>query len=147
MREIADELRREIDGTLPRLGAITAAEAGRERGAGKWQKREILGHLIDSAYNNYQRFVRAPQAGGAFVWPGYEQDRWVAAGGYRTREWAELVDLWAAANRHLAHAMEAVPAATLATPCTIGGHDGTLEWWMRDYIRHLRHHLAQIVAP
>jgi hypothetical protein len=145
MREIADELRAEVEGTAPRLRAITAAEAGRDRGAGKWQKREILGHLIDSAYNNHQRFVRAPRSDGPFVGPGYEQDHWVGAGGYRTRDWNELVDLWAAANRHLAHAMEAVPAGKLGTPCTIGEDEGTLEWWMRDYIRHMRHHLAQIV--
>jgi hypothetical protein len=25
----------------------------------KWSKKEILGHLIDSAANNHQRFIRA----------------------------------------------------------------------------------------
>jgi hypothetical protein len=146
MREIADELRGEVERMVPRLRAVTAAEAGRDRGDAKWQKREILGHLIDSAYNNHQRFVRAPRGEGVFVWPGYEQDYWVVAGRYRTREWLELVELWVAANRHLAHTMEAVPAAALGTPCTIGGEAGTLEWWMRDYIRHMRHHLAQIAG-
>jgi hypothetical protein len=108
------------------------------------QKREIVGHLIDSAYNNHQRFVRAPRGEGPFVGLGYEQDHWVVAGRYRTRDWSELVALWAAANRHLAHAMEAVPGDRLGTPCTIGTEEGTLEWWMRDYLSHLRHHLAQI---
>jgi hypothetical protein len=145
MEEIANELRGEIEGALPRLQALGEGEASRDRGAGMWLKKEILGHLIDSAFNNHQRFVRAPRAGPSFVWPGYEQDAWVAAHSYRARPWAELVDLWAAANRHLAHVMEAVPAQFLATRCVIGGEEGTLEWWMRDYIRHLRHHLTQIV--
>ena len=70
----------------------------RNRGEGKWVPKEILGHLIDSAANNHQRFVRARFAD-PFNSPGYDQNAWVAVHAYRERPWAELVDLWAAHNQ------------------------------------------------
>jgi hypothetical protein len=146
MRELAGELRSEADAVHMRLRALDESAASADRGPGTWVRKEILGHLIDSAANNHQRFVRAP-SGDPFVWPGYEQDAWVSANRYRDRPWAELVDLWASMNRHLAYAIESVPASALQTRCIIGGNEPvTLEWLMRDYLRHLRHHLAQIFS-
>lgn len=92
MIEPANELRTEVERAAARLRALDETDAARDRGPGKWTKQEILGHLIDSAANNHQRFVRA-QAVDPFVWPGYEQDAWVAANRYRLRPWGELVEL------------------------------------------------------
>ena len=140
------ELRAEVDSALPRLRAVTDAQAAAPRGDGKWVRKEILGHLIDSAANNQQRFVRAPFSD-PFVWPGYDQNAWVSAHGYRDRPWAELVNLWAASNEQVAAAMRSVPPDRLATSCVIGNDPAvTLEWLMHDYVRHLRHHLAQILG-
>jgi len=145
MIEVAGELRDEVDAVLPRLRRMAEADVSRDRGPGKWMKKEILGHLIDSAANNHQRFVRAPAAD-PFVGPGYDQNAWVAANRYRERPWSELVDLWAGLNRHLAHVIAGVPAEKLQTRCLIGdSQPAPLEWWIRDYVRHLKHHLAQIV--
>lgn len=70
---------------------------------------------------------------------------WVALHGYRERPWLELVDLWAALNRHVAVVIESVPLEKLQTPCIVGDRGPvTLEWWMQDYLRHLKHHLDQI---
>jgi DinB superfamily len=80
------------------------------------------------------------------LFPEYAQDEWVALQGYRRRPWRDLVDLWQALNGHVAHAMDAVPAGRLETPCVIGDKAPvTLGWLMQDYVRHMRHHLAQIV--
>jgi GrpB-like predicted nucleotidyltransferase (UPF0157 family) len=145
MVDLARALRDEVEQAAAPLGAIGETEAARDRGPGKWTKKEILGHLIDSAANNHQRFVRAPSAD-RFVWPGYEQEIWVAAHRYRQRPWSELVDLWVALNRHVAQVMEHVRPECLQTRCVIGGGEPvSLEWLMRDYLRHMRHHLAQIV--
>ena len=147
MRDLADELRSEIDASHARLRTFTEGDAGERRAAGKWTRKEILGHLIDSATNNHQRFVRA-QFADPFMWPGYEQEEWVLVNGYGGRTWNELLELWAAMNRHIAHVIEHVPAGKLRTRCVIGSGDAvTLEWLMRDYLDHMRHHLAQIVAP
>jgi hypothetical protein len=138
------ELRAEVAQALPRLRGISEVHSGESRGPGKWVRKEILGHLIDSAANNHQRFVRA-RFTERFVWPGYDQNAWVAAHAYRDRRWGDLVDLWAALNSQVAAAMESVPPDRLATACVIGEDPpASLEWWMHDYVRHLRHHLAQI---
>lgn len=145
MKEVAEDLRKLIDGALVRLRQIGEAEAEGSRGSGKWVKKEVLGHLIDSAANNHQRFVRA-QFSDPFVWPGYEQDAWVAVNGYRGRPWLELLELWVALNRHVIQVIAGVSADKLGTACTIGGEPGTLEWWMKDYVRHHRHHLEELLV-
>jgi hypothetical protein len=144
MKELADEILGDVRCGAAVLRQITDAESARSRGPGKWVKKQILGHLIDSALNNHQRFVRAQQAD-VLVFPGYDQVAWVTVQHYDSRGWLELVDLFVACNRHLAAVLATVPASKLGTPCTIGdGPAQTLEWVMRDYRRHLLHHLAQL---
>ena len=144
MEDLAAELVAEVEKAAARLGGLGETDVARDRGPGKWTKKEILGHLIDSAVNNHQRFVRA-QLANPFLGPGYDQQAWVQVQRYRERPWLELVELWVALNRHVAAVIESVPAEKLQTPCTIGDREpASLEWWMRDYVRHLRHHLEQI---
>ena len=59
-----------------RLRGIQDAEASIRPAPGKWSKKEILGHLIDSAANNHQRFVRLPITP-VLNLPGYDGDEWV----------------------------------------------------------------------
>jgi hypothetical protein len=145
MIELADALRAEVDRASELFRDLTEPDASRDRGPGKWSRKQLLGHFIDSAANNHQRFVRA-QFTNPFVGPGYDQDAWVALHRYRERPWAELVDVWVALNRQVAAVIESVPAEKLQTPCVIGDREATsLEWWMNDYLRHLKHHVEQIV--
>ncbi|HVH11740.1 MAG TPA: DinB family protein [Longimicrobium sp.] len=122
-----------------------APDAAMERPApGKWSRKEILGHLVDSASNNHQRFVRA-QEGAEMRGPGYAQDHWVAVQDYQGRDWQELIALWEAYNLHLAHGIRAIPAPRLATPCIIADREPvTLLYVVQDYLDHLKHHLRQI---
>jgi hypothetical protein len=144
MTKAAEDLRAVVSDTSKKLQALSEEDVMRSRGAGKWVKKEILGHLIDSALNNQERFVRA-QMTDRLVWPGYEQDRWVSVQKYRERPWTELTQLWEQLNRHIAHVMTTVPPNRLSAQCMIGNDEPvTLEWLMNDYIRHLRHHLNQI---
>jgi hypothetical protein len=104
-----------------------------------------MGHLIDSAFNNHQRFVRA-QLSSSLSFPGYTQDSWVTAQGYQDKPWAEILTLWAEVNRHLAHVIGRISRHRLVTPCAIGeGAPVTLRFVLEDYVRHLHHHLAQVV--
>jgi len=144
MIDVASALRSVVERAAVGFTRLTESEAVRDRGQGRWVTKEILGHLIDSAVNNHQRFVRA-QLANPFIGPGYDQQAWVQVQRYRDRPWSELVELWVALNRHVAAVIEGVPAEKLQTPCTIGDREpASLEWWMRDYLRHLRHHLEQI---
>lgn len=144
MMELATALRMEVARATALFRTWGEADVLRDRGPGKWVRKEILGHLIDSAANNHQRFVRARLAS-PYAGPGYEQDAWVALQRYRDRPWTELVDLWAALNGHVAAIIASTSTADLGTPCVVGeGEPVSLEWLMRDYLRHLRHHLGQI---
>ena len=147
MIHIANALQTTVEAALPRLHGLTDRQAMRDRGAGKWTVKEILGHLIDSAANNHQRFVRA-RGSDPLVFPGYDQDAWVAAHGYRTRSWSELVDIWVAYNAQIAQVISSTPAGMRAVQCRIGDNEAvTLEWLMQDYVRHMEHHLRTDASP
>ena len=106
---VETELREAVASATPRLLALSEAEAGRHPSPGKWSPKEVIGHLIDSASNNHQRFVRAGFT--EMVFPGYQQEEWVRAQRYASAPWTELVGLWSSFNLHLARVIEATPAA------------------------------------
>jgi hypothetical protein len=146
MRDVADDLRTAVSQARPRLEAIRDEAAALPCASDKWSRKEILGHLVDSALNNNQRFVRA-QLQGALVFPGYEQDGWVERQGYAARPWSDVIALWSGLNLHLAHVMERIPEGERAKVCRIGDDPPvTLEFIVRDYVVHLRHHLEQILG-
>lgn len=112
----------------------------------RWSRRQILGHLIDSASNNHHRFVRA-QLQPTMFFPRYAQDEWVAAQGYAERPWLELVEFWHLFNRHLLHVMRRVPGPALSHVCGVSPDEpSTLQEHMIDYVVHLEHHLDQILG-
>lgn len=142
---IAGTLRRTVAAAMPILRALSDAEAARPRAAGKWSAKQTLGHLVDSASNNHQRFVRAQQ--GPLTFPPYAQDHWVACQHYNDRPWEDLVVLWHAYNQHVAHVIEKIPDASRRVPCTVEtGAPVTLGFLAADYVAHLRHHLGQLKA-
>ena len=141
---IAAELSGVVDSTSLELRTIADDVAASKRSADAWSVKEILGHLIDSAANNHQRFVRAQQAS-AFSFPGYEQDHWVRSQNYQARPWLQLIDFWVVYNHHLAHVIRQIPESAAPIPCRIGADDAvTLGFLVEDYLAHLRHHLKQI---
>ena len=145
-----------VDATA-RLREMSPEESRRQSGLDDWAPIEILGHLIDSAANNHQRFVRA-QFTDDLVFPGYEQDGWVSAQKYRDASWSDLIQLWSSYNLHLAHVAESIPADKLTKSRATHNLDQiafklvdkndatTLEYFIRDYVDHLRHHLDQIFS-
>jgi RimJ/RimL family protein N-acetyltransferase len=147
----------DLDTAEPKLRRITDAAAGIPLGPGKWSPKEIVGHLVDSASVNHERFLRAVQSDD-LVFPGYDQDAWVAAQKYASRSWPHLIDLWSAFNRHLIAVMEAMPADQRHRPREHHSLDviafraisadvpTTLDYLMSDYVVHLEHHLTQILG-
>src|SRR5512133_1911585 len=105
-----EELATAVDETAARLRRVPDAAAGRRPAPGKWSAKEIVGHLIDSAAHNHQRFVRARWQDDLVFVP-YQQDEWVSTQDYQSAPWLELVDLWASYNRHLVRVMRGVPDA------------------------------------
>ena len=127
-----------------RLRALDEPAVSQPRAPGKWSRKEILGHLVDSATNSLHRFVRARE-GDALTCPKYEQDHWVRVQHYRESAWPELIDLWMLLNRHLAQVITQIPDEKLGMICTIGPYDPcTLQYLIDDYVVHMKHHLRQI---
>ena len=147
----------DLDIAEARLRRIPDAEASAPRAPGKWSRKEVLGHLIDSASVNHERFLRAQQSDDLAM-AGYDQDAWVAAQRYRERPWPELIDLWSRYNRHLVHVMSSVPAHerhrqrehhsldVISFRPVSPGESATLDALMSDYVVHLEHHLTQILG-
>jgi hypothetical protein len=156
-RQFIADFRHTVDSAASRLLIYSDEEASRAPASGKWCRKEILGHLIDSAANNHVRFVRA-QASDDLVFDGYDQDAWVRLQRYQERDWADLVTLWQAYNHHVASVMNAADAAALTRPrarhsleriafeTLPADQPATLEYLMRDYVVHLKHHLRQALG-
>ncbi|RPJ86449.1 MAG: DinB family protein [Acidobacteria bacterium] len=146
MKEIADELVRVVDQAADTLCAVSEAEADKSCREGGWSRKELIGHLIDSASNNHQRFVRAQQV--SFLeFPKYEQESWVSIQHYKQAPWPELVDFWRLYNHHLARVIRALPSEKLQVGCKVGPSEPmNLGDLIRDYLRHLKHHLGQLGA-
>jgi len=129
-----------------RLLAFSEDEAQAAVAGMRWSRKQLIGHLIDSASNNHQRFVRAQQQP-RMSFPRYVQDHWIAAQGYGERPWSELVELWRLYNRHLLHVMRRVPEAAFANVCEVAADEpSTLGHHMTDYVVHMEHHLGQVLG-
>jgi hypothetical protein len=156
--DFVGDFRRAVEVAAENLLGISEAESRIPRDTGKWSPKQIIGHLIDSASNNHQRFVRA-QLRDDLHFPGYRQEEWVQVQRYDEASWSELVQLWKSYNLHLAHIMAATPREKLTTLRRIHNLDeiasvgvaksepATLEYFMRDYVVHLENHLRQIFEP
>ena len=144
LSSVARDLQETVDAALPKLRALSDAAAAEPRAPGKWSRKQIIGHLIDSASNNHQRFVRAQQAE-SLSFPPYEQNHWVDSQRYGDRPWADIVTLWHAYNSHLSHVIAQIPDRRLSVPCIIeSATPVTLEHLATDDVAHLRHHLVQV---
>jgi hypothetical protein len=150
LRDVVQRATAELLRVPPDVAASRPAPA-------KWSIKEIVGHLIDSASNNHQRFVRA-QWTADLVFPGYDQDAWVASQRFAEAPWPDLVVLWRELNLHLARTVAALPADICQRPrhphnldriafrTVPADQPATLDYFIRDYVGHLEHHLRQIDA-
>ena len=107
----------------------------------KWTRKQLLGHLIDSALNNYQRFVRL-QKGNLVGFPGYDQEFWVTAGNYNRCTWMNLVDFWRLFNLQIASVIENIPSGCEGNVWEV--NDLSLGFLVNDYTQHMLHHLTRI---
>ena len=146
MKELSDKLVRVVRSAESILFQVPEAESSKPVLSGGWSRKQVLGHLIDSASNNHQRFVRAALQT-SLDFPGYDQDGCVRVQAVEEADWTLLVSLWAGYNRYLAHVIAHLPVSKLETLCRIGSDEPvTLRFLAEDYLRHLLHHLGQIGA-
>jgi len=111
----------------------------------KWNRKQVLGHLVDSALNHHQRVVMSIQEDRVAI-ASYDQDFWVNVNAYKDRSWEEIISLWMKLNRFLIEIIRYIPADKLSNKLTVGVEtEVTMSTLIDDYIRHVRHHLARVV--
>lgn len=127
----------------PLLTAISEENMSAKPAPGKWSKKEIIGHLIDSAANNHQRFVRGQFEDIPEIC--YDQDKWNAFNFYADIDSRQIISFWTIYNQQLIEIIKRVPAENLQRQIKVGNNLLTLEFLITDYVAHLEHHLKQII--
>jgi hypothetical protein len=144
VKAVSDALARVVDATEANLIKIGEAESRVPMRPGGWSRKEVVGHLIDSAFNNHQRFVRAALEG-SLEFPAYDQEGNIRVQAVQEMAWPGLIALWASYNRYLAHVIAQLPENALAAECRIGNNEPvTLRYLAEDYLDHMVHHVEQM---
>lgn len=147
MKKIADELQQIVDEYANKIESIPENAFSAKPTPNKWSKKEVLGHLIDSAHNNLRRFI----AGQYETLPPhiiYDQDFWVEANGYTISKKSDVIMLWRLMNERICQVLKTMPEQNYSKTCNTGkGSDQlhSLEFLAGDYVKHLKHHINQII--
>ena len=142
MQSIAFELEAVIDQHVAALHAMLKEKMSYKPSPTQWSKKEILGHIIDSAQNNIRRFIVSQYEESPAI--GYKQDNWVAISNYQNYDIAGLINLWYLLNKHVVFVLKNMRPEMMQRTCqTESVH--TVEWLAQDYLKHLRHHLHQVL--
>ncbi|HEX8919865.1 MAG TPA: DinB family protein [Pyrinomonadaceae bacterium] len=146
MQSVLEDFERTINTSYDRLQRITEAQSREAAAPGKWSKKELIGHLIDSAANNHHRFVKA-QFTDQLLITRYDQEAWVKYQDYSNESWAQLLQFWKSYNLHLLHVASRIPEEKRRTVCQLEDFEVvSLGFLVEDYVSHLKHHLKQILG-
>jgi DinB superfamily len=146
MKESSLQLAAIVDQSARRLRQLSEQDSAKPLRAGGWSAKQVIGHLIDSASNNHQRFVRAALQG-ELEWPGYDQEGCVRVEAFQQAPWKVLIDAWSGMNLLLAHVLAHMPEHAATFRCRISDEaEMPLAGLAASYVEHMRHHLAQIGA-
>ena len=147
METIVNELNQVVTSVAAKLSFMPEADFEAKPNPNKWSKKEVLGHLIDSAHNNLRRFV----IGQYDIIPPriiYEQNFWVTANDYQKESAENLVTLWRLLNHRIAAVLSNMPIEKYSHLCNTGKDEislRALDWLAADYIKHMKHHINQIM--
>ena len=145
MTELAYRFRADLDDVHQALISVPESLADVPWREGGWTRKQIVGHLLDSAANNRRRFVRAATEG-SFTGPNYGQDAWVAAHGYADQPWPTLLAWWESEHELLMAVVDRIPEDRLNAQCVVGDDAPvTLRFLIEDYVVHQRWHLKQLL--
>jgi hypothetical protein len=148
MKETVTELRNIVSDFAIRINHIPEEVFSEKPLPNKWSKKEVLGHLIDSASNNLRRFIVCQYEN---IPPKivYDQDFWVRANNYQQSAKGDVIAQWQLINTQICAVLDSMPAENYSKQCDTGKSDESLrglEWLAADYVLHLKHHLNQIIS-
>lgn len=136
-----------VEESVIRIGQMEEEKMNFVPAPGKWSAKEILGHLVDSAQTNLRRFIVSQYEDAPYI--VYAQNEWVRLSGYAEMQTKEIIQLWVLLNRRIAYLISQMNEETLKRHCVTGTpqepQPHTLQWLAEDYLRHMQHHLDQII--
>lgn len=145
MQTIITRLQQLVAEVPPLFNQFSPEEMTQRPAPGKWSKREILGHLCDSALHNWQRFTAAQRQPEPLTILPYPQDDLVRLNGYQHLPTGQIMSLWASLNTQIVAVLKNLPKEKLPHPVGLpDGASATLQFLIEDYLVHLEHHLRQI---
>ncbi|GAB3276092.1 hypothetical protein GCM10027347_49700 [Larkinella harenae] len=142
--ESLEQLRAYLTELPERLGRFSEEELT-AHAPGKWSRKQILGHLIDSALNNLKRFTDAQFAPSPFMVQRYDQNQSVRYNRYQELPIKHLLLYWRSINQQIVYVTEAISSDALQKPVLPPDAVETvpLSWLIIDYVAHLNHHFKQ----
>ncbi len=146
MKNTVTELSQIVHEYSDRINNIPDEVFSAKPNPGKWSKKEILGHLIDSGQNNLRRFICGQYEDAPKI--VYQQDFWVAANNYQNLKKGNVIQLWRLINEQICEVLKTMPAENASRTCDTGKDQPnlhTIDWLASDYVKHLKHHLNQII--
>lgn len=146
MKNTIQELQALVSEYSTKFNAISEIDFSNKPLPNKWSKKEVLGHLIDSAQNNLRRFIVAQYEPQPKI--VYDQDFWVNANGYQQMKKEEIIILWKLINERICAVLGSMPEANVKKESNTGKTEvqlHSLQWLAEDYIKHMKHHLNQII--
>ena len=147
MKKVTEELQRIVNDFSSKISSIPEKEFAVKPLPNKWSKKEVLGHLIDSAQNNLRRFI-CGQYESSPPHIIYEQDFWVSANAYGQAKSEHVIQLWQLINNRLCDVLNTMPRSNYSKVCNTGRTSEQLhsiEFLAEDYVKHMKHHLNQII--
>lgn len=145
IEQVIVDLTAHINNIPFRFGEIPVEDQLTRPAPGKWSKKEILGHLIDSAINNLKRFVDVQSQPQPYTILRYMQDDLVAINRYQDLPIDHMLLLWKSLNQQIVYVISSIPAEKLPYKVTTpAGEPKTLEWLVLDYLDHMDHHWKQV---
>lgn len=146
MNDIAREFWGRMEAAEQKLSSISEEDSRKPYRVNGWTRKELLGHLVDSACINHVRFALAATAG-SYQGPEFDQRAWVTLHGYSQTPWAAILDQWRTRNTWIAELVTNIPPESLSASCKVGDDPPMrLDEWIRDYLDHLEHHVEQMTA-
>ncbi len=148
MQNMIARLHKNIKRLKDEIYLLPASELSFKKNPKKWSRKEIFGHLIDSARFNLMRFNAIPlHQGEDYKVIPYPQDDLVKQNDYQGTDLVDLVVLWQALNRQVSTTIGRIAPEDLEKKISVNGETKTLYWLIEDYVVHIEYHLNQILAP
>lgn len=146
MKDLVDYLQELVAEGIEWVDACDEGKMALKHTEYRWSKKEILGHLIDSALNNLRRFTEIQFEDKPYPIIGYNQDELVKVNDYQNAQIQEILNLWKSLNQRIAILISKQSDETLSYEIIFGkGKLSNLKFLMTDYVDHMSHHLNQIM--